>query len=163
MDKTYDTGEFTISDKMIHFFGTTLNVSSIDNMTYVDFERHSIFYGLKYWLFGLIFFLVICAIWKKIEFLFTIYLFTLPLLFYFNYKEHKKEFFGLVIQTGAGKRVILKSDSKEFLKKVHNTIIDAINSKKVNYTINFDSHDIVNNGIISKGNNNKLSVKSNDK
>lgn len=163
MSNVYDSGEFTISDKMIHFFGTTLNVGSIDNMNFINFKKHSLLASVKEWFFGLVFVFIVCAIWRKIEILFTIYIFTLPILLYYNYKEHKKEFFGLSIQTEARKEVILKSDNKEFIKNVHDAIIDAINSKKVNYTINFDSHDIVNNGVISKGNKNKVTIKNDNK
>lgn len=165
MDKksyTYDSGVFTINNQILHLSGTTINIPNIDNLEFFDFKRHSIFAGLKDWLVGFVFMLIICSIWKKLMILGDIYICTIIILFVYNIKKHKEIYYGLKIETSRGLCVILKSDNNDFIHNVHDAIVDAMNSKNVNYTINFDSHDVINNGIISNGNKNKNKIEVNN-
>ena len=155
---TYNSGKFTISNQILHLSGTTINISNIDNMEFITFKKHSLFSGLKEWIWGLVFMLIICSIWRNFIILGDIYIFTIVLLFAYNIYKHKESYYGLKIETSSGLKVLLKSDSNDFIHDIHDAIVSAMNSKKENYTINFDSHDVINNGIISSGNNNKNKV-----
>lgn len=159
MSNTYERGNFTINDQFIHFFGTTLNLANIDHMDFFNYNRHSYFYGLKTWFFGLIIIVIIEALSKNLTWLATLYLLSIIVLIAYNIRKHRIIYHGLKIETSAGKTIYLKSENRAFLDNVHDAIIEAMNSKKANYTINFDSHDVINNGIINKGNKNKNKVK----
>lgn len=161
MNSIYDSGSFTLSKQTMNIGGLTINLSNLDNLNIFDYPRHSLFEGLGEWFGGLIFVIIICAIWKKIGFVADIYPFTIILLIINNIKEYKKEFFGLRIET-TRMTLIIKANDKDFIIKVRNAIEDAINSKKASYIINLDSHNITNNGIINKGNNNRNKVEKID-
>ena len=105
--------------------------------------------------------MIICSIFKNIMWIGDIYIFTIVVLIAYNVVEHKKQFFGLIISTGV-KQIELASDSKDFLNEVHDAILDGMKSDSANYIINFDSHDIQNNGIISNGDKNINKVSKND-
>lgn len=162
---TYERGSITISDNFLHIYGTALNLNNIDNIDTVVFDRYSYVKNLGTWLFGLVIATIVCSIFKNLDWLFSIYLLSLVVLIAHNIYQHQKRYYGLKIQTNARKTIFIKSDCEKFIMDIHKTILKASNSKKASYTINLDSHDIINNGIISKGNNNKNKVvrnKNND-
>lgn len=160
-NNVYKGGVFEINNQFLHFFGTTLNLKNIDYMKFKTYDRHSFFYGIKEWIFGLIVMMIICSIFKNIMWIGDIYIFTIVALITYNVVEHKKQFFGLIISTGV-KQIELASESKDFLNEVHDAILDGMKSDSANYIINFDSHDIQNNGIISNGDKNINKVSKND-
>lgn len=159
---TYDSGKFTINNQILHLSGTTINISNIDNLEFIDFPSPSIFEGVKDWFGGLIIMIIICAIWKKFIIIGDIYLLTIIPLIIHNIKKASEVYYGLKIETTRGLCIVFKSDNNDFIHNVHDAIVEAMNSKKVNYTINFDSHDVINNGIISKGNKNKNKIEVNN-
>lgn len=164
-ERTYEKGVFTITDQFLHFFGTTLNLSKIDNMDFITFPRHSYLNGVKEWLVGFVVMLIICAIWKNLVWLGDLYILTIFALIGYNIYKHRVLYHGLKIETGARKKIVLKCEDLDFLNRVHDAIIEGMSSRKANYTINFDDHSITNNGIISKGdhNINKMEGQKNDK
>ena len=155
---TYSTGIFTIKDKVMKIDGKVINISQIGSTDFKTFQRHSLFSGLKEWVYGFIFVAILAAIWEILAILFTFYLFTIVLLFVYNYNEHKKQFYGLEILI-VNEVLWLKSDHYDFIQDVEKALADAMSSKNANYTINMDNR-VINNGIISKGNNNKNKVGS---
>lgn len=159
---TYERGSITISKDFLYLYDTTINLSNIDNMNTFVYPRHSLFAGLGSWLVGFIIMGIVCSIWKNLYLLGDIYIFSIFILIAYNINEFRKKYFGLRIQTSAQRTIYLKSDRKEFIFDIQDIITNAIHNGKANYTINMDRHDIVNNGIISKGNHNKNMVKTHD-
>lgn len=157
--KTYERGSFTISNQTMHIAGMTVNLANIDNMDFFNYKRHSYFSGLKEWCIVFIILLIIGSIWRNMMWIGELYLLSIVILIAYNIYEHQKKYFGLEIQTGR-KTIYIKSDSNDFINLIHDTIVDAMESKKASYTINLDSHDVINNGIINKGNNNKNQVEN---
>lgn len=158
MGNEIEHGTFTISDYHIHIFGTTLSLDKIDNMENLVFSRRSIFSNLGTWFVGFIIMLIISCINHDLMILGDIYCYSLIVLIIYNIYMFTKQYFGIKIQTSAGKTIIIKSENKEFIYKIHDTILEAIKSKKANYTINMDNHNIINNGIISEGDSNKNTI-----
>lgn len=152
----YDNGVFTIKNQILQIGSRTVNITNIDNMKLVTYDRYSLFSNVKEWLVGLVIVFVICAIWRKIDFLFTLYCLTIFALLYYNFKEHSKLFYGLEIRTNRDNFAICTNDIN-FRNDIHSTIVEAMNSKKGNYTINLDNR-LINNGVISKGNKNTNKV-----
>lgn len=155
--QTYESGTFTIKDQTMKIFGTTINLANVDNIEIVNFKRHSLIAGLKEWVIGLIIMMVIYAFNKNLGWLAGMYILTIIILVIYNYKEWQKIYYGLKIETNRTS-ICLKSTNISFIYELRDTIEEAINQKKSNYTINIGDS-IINNGIINKGNNNKNEVK----
>lgn len=158
MNNTFEHGSINISENAIHIFGTTLNLSNVDNMDILEYKRRSLFANIGTWFGGLIIVTIICGMWTSLQWIFAIYLFSIFLIIAYNIFEYRKKYYGITIQTSARKTIVLKSLNKEFINKIHNIIVESINTKNANFTINLDSHDIINNGIVSKGNKNKMVI-----
>ena len=94
---------------------------------------------------------------KNLGWLAGMYILTIIILVIYNYKEWQKIYYGLKIETNRTS-ICLKSTNISFIYELRDTIEEAINQKKSNYTINIGDS-IINNGIINKGNNNKNEVK----
>lgn len=157
MNNTYDRGSLRITKQTLQISNTTINLSRIEKLKVFDYKKHSYFNGVKTWLIGLVIIVVVCAFVKKLMWVGDIYIFTIIPLLIYNFYEHKKSFFGLRIDIGS-ELIYFKSDSKEFINDLRDVIVNAMDNRNANYTINFDSHDIVNNGVISKGDNNTNKV-----
>lgn len=155
-NEVFEHGSFVIKDKILKIKNLTINLANLDNLYTFEYNRHSLFANVKDWLIGLVAIFIVCCIWRKVDFLFTIYLFTIFFLFYYNFKEHQKRYYGIKIQTNLS-GVELKSPNKEFINDVKRVIENSINDKKTNYEVNLDNC-VINNGVISKGNKNNNQV-----
>lgn len=152
---TYEKGSIIISDNVIHMGGTTINMANIDNMTTFVYAKRSYLENLGDWFKGLIFILIIYAIWNELTWLPYVYLIFGIGIIICNIMERKKNFYGMKIQTSR-KTVYFKSENQEFIFNLHDAIVQALNQKNVNYTINMDDHSIingVNKGILNTGEN----------
>ena len=156
---TFENGIFTIKNQILKIDNKSINLANVDTLLTFDYKRHPLFANVKEWLVGLVITFIIGLIWKNLDFIFTIYIFTIILLLVYNFKEHQKAFYGLKIRTSVT-TIYLKSNDKGFIEEILATIEDAINSKKANYTINLDNR-LINNGVISKGNKNTNKVNVN--
>lgn len=155
-NSTYTAGIFTIKNNILEINGRIINISKISSIEFITYKRHSLFSGMTTWFKGLIFILILTLIWQNLTIFFTLYLLSIILLIIYNYYKHKKEFYGLEIRID-NDTLWLKSDNKDFIINVNEALAEAMDSKKVNYIINMDNK-VINNGIISKGNNNKNKV-----
>lgn len=163
MEKVITHGNLLIEDQFLQLLDTSINLSNIDNMNIFQYEKHALFSNVKEWIYGWGILLIICFFVKWLETILVIYSFTIFLLLYYNYKEHQKNLYGLKIETSAQKNIILNSNDREFLEELRGIIKQATKKTNINYTINMDDHHIINNGVINKGNKNKIKVEKNDK
>lgn len=92
MQNIYEKGSISISKHFIHLYGTTINLNNVDNMDTFTFGKYPLFSNIGTWFGGFIFMIIICAIWRNLELFFTLYLFTFPILVFYNIQEHKKTF-----------------------------------------------------------------------
>ena len=157
----FNTGVLSIKDNVMKIGGTTINLSNIGTMNTFPFEKHSYFSGLKTWLGGLLFVIILAAIFKNLSIIDDIYIFTIIPLMIYNFKEHQKNFYGLKIEIHSRRYYIIKSNDNEFIEDVNEAISEAMRNKNASYTINLDNHQIINNGIINKGNKNKNKIINN--
>lgn len=154
-------GILTIEDQVLKLLNNSINISNIDNMENYTYKRHSLSYGVKSWIKGLIFFIIIIAIFYKsfskslLNFLIVLYFLILFILLYYNYNKHKACYFGLAIYT-IRSEFIIQSNDKKFLNDIENTIINAINHRYSYYTINIDNHSINSNNVNSDFNSNVI-------
>ena len=157
----FNTGILSIKDNVMRIGSTTINLSNIGTMNTFPFEKHSYFSGLKTWLGGLVFVIILAAIVRNLGIIADLYLFTIIPLMIYNFKEHQKNYYGLKIEIHSRRYYIIRSNDKEFIEDVNDAISEAMRNKKASYTINLDDHKIINNGIINKGNKNKNKVTNN--
>ncbi len=158
-DQYIKKGILTIENQILKIDNRTINIAKVDNMETYPIEKYPLTQGLRTWAKVWVVFLIVTMLFRNsflVEFLFILYTLSIIGLLFYNYKEHEKQFYALIIKTG---RTTLKigSDSKEFLDNLLDALEKAMNSKKVNYTINLDNR-VINNGIFNNGNDNKTAV-----
>lgn len=160
-----ETGSFNISERAIDFNSYHISLDKMSVISPVgEFARHSLFWAVKTWFKIFLILIIIYMFHHELSNIYgDIYCYSIFLLLAYNvYCYFKKRFYGIDILT-SGVIVCIKSNNKVFLDNLKVVLDDVINSKKANYTINIDTCNIKNNGIINKGNNNINKVKKGDK
>ena len=106
----YSDRGIKITDNILKIGYTTISLSSISSVHTFPVPRHSLLAGLKEWFYGLIFMIIICAIFTQISILGDIYIFTIFILIGYNIYEHRKAYLGLEICTTGGQSYKIKSE-----------------------------------------------------
>lgn len=148
----YSDRGIKITDNILKIGYTTISLSSISSVHTFPVPRHSLLAGLKEWFYGLIFMIIICAIFTQISILGDIYIFTIFILIGYNIYEHRKVYLGLEICTTGGQSYKIKSEDIVSITKIERNLTEFMEENNPGYNIN------LNNSIINNGNNNKNTV-----
>lgn len=151
--KTFNDGYLSINNQTMHIGSTTVNLSNISTVDINPCDRHSIFYGIKEWFFGLIIMIIICNIWRNLMIFGDLYIYTFFILIIYNVNEFRKSYYELLIIVG-NSPIRIVSRKYDFLVKLRKIIEDAMENHNTNCTINIGEGTLINNGIINNGDNN---------
>ena len=148
----YSHRDIKITDNILKIGYTTISLSSICSVHTFPVPRHSLLASLKEWFYGLIFMIIICAIFTQITILGDIYIFTIFILIGYNIYEHKKAYLGLEICTTGAQSYKIKSEDIVLITQIERILTEYMEENNPGYNIN------LNNSIINNGNNNKNTV-----
>lgn len=148
----YSDRDIKITDNILKIGYTTISLSSISSVHTFPVSRHSLLASLKEWFYGLIFMIIICAIFRQITILGDIYIFTIFILIGYNIYEHRKAYLGLEICTTGGQSYKIKSEDIVLITQIERILTEYMEENNPGYNIN------LNNSIINNGNNNKNTV-----
>lgn len=148
----YSDRDIKITDNILKIGYTTISLSSISSVHTFPVPRHFLLASLKEWFYGLIFMIIICAIFRQITILGDIYIFTIFILIGYNIYEHRKAYLGLEICTTGGQSYKIKSEDIVLITQIERILTEYMEENNPGYNIN------LNNSIINNGNNNKNTV-----
>ena len=153
-DIVYDNVDIVIGETSLYFEGIILGYENIETVYSVTEPRRSLFVGLKEWFYGFVVMVVICNIWKNLMLLGDIYCLLLPVIIVFNIYMFFQKYYILVVRTTSGLEHYKRSKDYFLVEEIKYTI----NKAKDDYIKKSTASVIVNNGIISSGNNNRNKV-----
>lgn len=160
---TYMEGCLSISKNFLHLYDSSIHLNSISNLEPFTFPKRPIFANIKIWLYGLLIMFIIAA-FRRLYWVGDLYIYSVFLLIGYNIWKRRKNYYGLAIELNNGKTIYIQSEKIEFIYDLKKTLLNAMDNKKSDYTINLNTNQIINNikqndGIISNGNNNKNEIK----
>lgn len=154
-------GLLTIDKQILKIENRDIYITKIDSLKVVKLDRYPLLNGIKLWLQGLVILVIISLIYQGnpwISLIGDFYCYSIFLLIAFNFYQHCKLFYGLVITT-PGNKTTIASLNKDFIYRVRDRLQKAIeNTLNEQITINLDNC-LVNYGNISYGDNNENEVK----
>jgi len=150
----YDNDNVIISETSLYFYGITLGLDNVETAYFYREPRRSLFVGIKEWFYILIVVVIVCNIWRELMPFGDLYCYSFPLLVVFNVYMFFQKYYRLVVRTTSGFEHSTINKSYKFVEEVKT----AINKAREEYIRNNTANVIVNNGIISSGNNNKNKI-----
>lgn len=152
-------GILTIDKQILKIENKYITIPQIASMDVVKLKRYPLFSGLRLWFKGLVFLVILTLFYHNnsiLSFVGDLYCYSIFILLGYNLFQHCKLFYGLAI-VASGEKTIICSRKESFIYDIQNALYSAMNSIRDTKTINLN-HCVINDGIISYGNDNENEV-----
>lgn len=161
-DLVYEKYNLVISKSYLNLRGVNISFNAIESVRVMLLPKKKIFTFLKPWLIG---FLIVGFLFERytlstiMTILGDLYILSGPCILIYNIYMFFQKYYAIIIKTVSGEEHKIISKDKLLLDKIKNDI----NNRKKLYEETHNSNILINNGIISKGNNNKNKIIKEDK